>query len=603
MVGLAFLLMLPLVTGAVWSANRTRLERQADVRDEAASVATTAAAYLDEYLKGLDALASALVRHPTIAALDDRAADRLFVELLREQPLLTNVVLVAPDGTIRGSAVPRITSRTTLPWVDQVVQTGQPQVSDISVGPATGKPFVALAYPIRRQDGGVAGVLALGINLTQLQAVFSGIPLPEGSVITVLDRANRVLARSREAEKFVGTTSDAEAWTDGPRSTMRTGLDGIERFYGDAPLKRAPWVLTVGIPRTVVSGRLLPLWRRNLLIALVTAGASLLFSLWLAQLMSRQLHRLRTVVQRIADGDLSPPVKVSMPNLELSELQDAFATMAANLREAHDALDRQVEQERRMNERLQSLQRQVVRQERLAAVGLLVSGVAHELNNPLQAILGTAELLERQPNLGPAALEEVSFLKRQSGRAREIIRNLSRFSHQQSGPPAIVDLGGVIAEVVQLRQSDLDGAGVTLVVRVTSSRKVYANFTELEQVTLNFVINAQQALEGIPAGKGRIEIRLFDAGKRVRLEVCDNGPGVEADDESKLFQPFFTTKPVGKGTGLGLSVSYGLIDSYGGTIGYLANEWGGATFFFELPAVDAPGDKLHDGSAVLQRPA
>ena len=81
---------------------------------------------------------------------------------------------------------------------------------------------------------------------------------------------------------------------------------------------------------------------------------------------------------------------------------------------------------------------------------------------------------------------------------------------------------------------------------------------------------------------------MFDAGKKVRLEVQDDGPGVTPEDEPKLFQPFFTTKPVGKGTGLGLSVSYGIIESYGGTIGYRGNEWGGATFFFELP-VDRSG--------------
>ena len=89
-------------------------------------------------------------------------------------------------------------------------------------------------------------------------------------------------------------------------------------------------------------------------------------------------------------------------------------------------------------------------------------------------------------------------------------------------------------------------------------------------------------------------------GKRVRLEVQDDGPGVKPEDEPKLFQPFFTNKPVGKGTGLGLSVSYGIIESYGGVIGYRGNEWGGATFFFELPAVE-PGDPRHDPAAVLQR--
>jgi C4-dicarboxylate-specific signal transduction histidine kinase len=92
----------------------------------------------------------------------------------------------------------------------------------------------------------------------------------------------------------------------------------------------------------------------------------------------------------------------------------------------------------------------------------------------------------------------------------------------------------------------------------------------------------------------------------VRLEVGDNGPGVGPDDEAKLFQPFFTTKPVGKGTGLGLSVSYGIVDSYGGAIGYVSNEWGGATFFFELPAVDlqSPDDSraTNDRAAVLRGP-
>src|SRR5262249_40372374 len=172
------------------------------------------------------------------------------------------------------------------------------------------------------------------------------------------------------------------------------------------------------------------------------------------------------------------------------------------------------------------------------------------------------------------------------------------FSSQQTGPPAPVDLRDVIAEVVQLRRRDLDTSAIALEVALSSTRPVYANFTELEQVTLNFVINAQQSIESEGPQKGRILIRLFDVGRKVRLEVHDNGPGVRPEDEPKLFQPFFTTKPVGKGTGLGLSVSYGIIDSYGGSIGYRPNEWGGATFFFELPAGDSPVN-THDRSAVL----
>ncbi len=478
--------------------------------------------------------------------------------------------------------------------------TGKPVISDWYKGQVSGKPVVTLGYPVRAADQSVAGALGLSIDLSRLQMVFAKVPLPAGSVITLLDRSGLVLARSADAERFIGTTMmpPADAAAGPPRITGEP--DGVQRITALGSIRRGPWFLSVAIPRTVVRESLFPLWTRHVLIIGASAFALIGLGMLIAWQTTLHVNRLRSAAEQIADGDLSPPARIPSPNRDFSQLQDAFIRMAGNLRETRDALDRQVEQERKMNETVHSLERQVVRQERLAAVGVLVSGVAHELNNPLQAILGTAELLERQPGMSPAALDEISFLKTQSGRAREIIRNLSRFSSQQSGPPTPVDLRDVVAEVVQLRRGDLDSSGVVLVVEVTSSRKVHANFTELEQVTLNFVINAQQSIESLRAERGRIVMRVSDAGKRVRLEVLDNGAGVDPADEPKLFQPFFTTKPVGKGTGLGLSVSYGIIDSYGGTIGYKRNEWGGATFFFELPAVE-PGDPRHDPSAVLHR--
>jgi C4-dicarboxylate-specific signal transduction histidine kinase len=600
-VGVAFLSMLLLAAGLVWAGTRTRMERQREVLDEAASIAVTAAAYLDEHLKGLSAVAAVLVRHPSVQAIDSAACNQLFADVLREQPLVTNVILATPDGTVRASALHQEDGRTSPAWVADAIRAAKPVVGEYGIGTLSGKPTITLAYPVGAPDAVVA-VLGIVPDLTQLQTVFSGIPLPGNSVVTVADRAGRVLLWSREPAKFVGARAGAIEPSGVPRTALRTGADGVERFYADAALQRAPWVLGVGIPRAVVTSRLSAMWTRNLLIAVGACITSLLFVLWLAHVMSGHLNRLRSAVQRIADGDLSPPVVGSVPNQELGELQGAFITMAANLRDTRDALDRQVEQERKMNEMLQSLQRQVVRQERLAAVGLLVSGVAHELNNPLQAILGTAELLERHANLGSDVLDEVLFVKTQSGRARDIIRNLARFASQQSGPTALVNLGDVITEVVQLRNSNLQGAGIALDVRIESSRQVYANFTELEQVTLNFVINAQQSMEACAQPGGRLAIHLFDIGKNVRLEVRDNGPGVTRDDEPKLFQPFFTTKPVGKGTGLGLSVSYGIIDSYSGRIGHEKNEWGGATFFFELAAVETEPDNAHDGPAILRRP-
>ncbi|HZR27082.1 MAG TPA: ATP-binding protein [Vicinamibacterales bacterium] len=602
---LTILLLVPFVIAGFWLWNRTSDEQDQQLRDEAGSVAATAGAYLTQYLSGIDSLASALVLHPAVVSLQRDEAGRLFSEVLKHQPLLLNIVCTDRTGVIRGTGIEARTTiggTITLPYIADVVASGKPVVSELLIGAVTGKPTIIMGYPI--VDGPtLVGVLGIGLDVAHLQSLFNGVPLPggTGSVITLTDAKSRVLARSRDADRYIGKYSEPHPVLprDVPRTQVLTGLDGVKRFYGSAVIDRGPWLLSVGIPTSVASERLMPLRVRNAVLIIMLMAGYLLVALSLSHLFSNNLDRLREGMQRIAAGDLSTPVRHSMPNLELSELQNSFVTMAGNLRDAHNALDRQIEQERKVRETLQSLQRQIVRQERLAAVGVLVSGVAHELNNPLQAILGTVELLERDPTLTlpKTVLDEIAVIKTQSGRAREIIRNLSRFSSQQSGPPAIINLRDVITEVVQLRRRNLHDSGIELEIDATTERRVYANFTEIEQVMLNFVINAQQAIESTDRAKGRILIRLFDTAKRVRLEVQDDGPGVTAHDESKLFQPFFTTKPVGKGTGLGLSVSYGIIDSYGGTIGHRLNDWGGATFFFELPAADN-----NDQTAVLQRP-
>jgi len=609
------LFLLPFVLLATWASDQTQRERADDLREQASSIATAAAAYLNQYLTSVDSMASVLEQHPDVAGFNRERCDRLFADIIDEQPLLLNILLTDTHGNVKGSALK--VSADTVPigreFVDQVTRSGKPVVSEMLKGFATGKPTIVLAYPVRGPDGTVAGVLGLGINLARLQTVFGSVSLPEGSVITVTDSMSRVLARSLDAERFIGTTMTSTPMrpTDVARSQTLVGPDGIERFYGNVIVEHGAWVLSVGIPSSVAAASISNLRRRNVIISGLAILSVLIASLVFSAILGRDLNRLRAAVQRIADGDLSPPVRNPTSNLELKQLQDGFITMAANLRETHAALDHRVEQERRMREALQSLQRQVVRQERLAAVGVLVSGVAHELNNPLQAILGTAELLERQEALSPQARDEITFVKTQSGRAREIIRNLSRFSSQQSEPPSFINLRDVIAEVIQLRRRDLDNLSIALDVEISTDHAVYANFTEIEQVALNFVINAQQSIESSGRGSGRILIRLLDAGKRVRLEVSDNGPGVSPEDEPKLFQPFFTTKPVGKGTGLGLSVSYGIIDSYGGSIGYRTSEWGGATFFFELPGSEMAAAQVsstapavtdpYDGQALLHR--
>jgi C4-dicarboxylate-specific signal transduction histidine kinase len=457
-----------------------------------------------------------------------------------------------------------------------VIEDAARVVGSGSLDAASGKPSLAFAYPLRSRDDTIAGALMMVVNVSELERSFDQLPPFEGSAIAVHDRGNRLVFGSAEAR-------------------------AADRFFGEASLKRAPWMLTLGVPQSVVMARVLPLWRRNTMLTIIVLGGTFLLSLWLATALSRSLRDLHAVTRRMAAGDLTPMASRDGPNREVADLQDSFMTMARSLRQSQDAVTEQVLQERGMKDALQSLQTQVVRQERLAAVGALASGIAHELNNPLQAIQGSAELLERQA-VSADMRAELTFIKAQCRRAGEVVRSLSRFSSQPAGPPSAIDLRDVVAEALKLCARNDPANAPAVTVHATVTRRVLASVTELEHVALCLLINAEQAIARTNVRNGRIDIRILDAGDRVRLEMHDNGPGVSAEDEPKLFQPFFTRKPVGQGNGLGLSVSYGIIRALGGTIGYLRNDQGGATFFFELPAVALPdAEPTHDEQAVLRR--
>jgi C4-dicarboxylate-specific signal transduction histidine kinase len=429
--------------------------------------------------------------------------------------------------------------------------------------------------------------LERGLDLTSLQTVIRDIPLPPGSVITITDADSTVLARSVDGDHWVGrqATRLPVAPTEVPLYTQLVGVDGVERIFANSVYSDGPWLVSVGIPTTVVSERVAPLIRRTLVIVVGVAVFALLLEFMLVRSYTRAFDRAIQVASRVSAGDLRPPSPIKMPSRELEQLQESFIDMVTRTREAREAIGAQVQEERRMREALESLQRQVIRQERLAAIGVLVSGVAHELNNPLQAILGFAELLQMRKDLPPGAGHELAVIQKESARASAIIRNLSRFGRQQSTEAARVRLRDVVASVVELRQRRIAEDCIKLDVVESGNPAVRAIFTELQQVVLNFVINAEQAVMDGPEPR-LISIVTSARGGRAHLEVQDSGPGVPPDDEPKLFQPFFTTKPVGEGTGLGLSVSYGIIQSHGGTIGYRRAPGGGAVFYFDLPELD-----------------
>jgi C4-dicarboxylate-specific signal transduction histidine kinase len=447
-----------------------------------------------------------------------------------------------------------------------------------------------LSFRERRNElGQQAEILARTIagfvdsDAHSLAAALARIPVPDESIVVVTDAEGQVLAHRGGA--WPARVRPVPPGSAPSRRAIRSvDPDGVERMHRQVLSVNGRRVVLVGLPVSLAFDRALTLWSRNIAILALAVGSWLFVAVLLSNRLVDAVGYLDGTAQRIASGNFGPIVPKKMFSREFADLQAAFESMLRRFNATRAQLDAQMSEERRMREELESLQGQVIRQERLAAVGQLVSGVAHEINNPLQSISGFAELMRLQRNLPESAHNDLNVILRESARANAIIRNLALFARQQPGPAAQIHLGEVIAAVAELRQRRLESEQIELRIDDLSRQPVLAVLTELQQVVLNFVVNAEQAILQSGRIPARVTIRTFDRDGRVVLEVEDTGPGVKPADEPHLFEPFFTTKPVGQGTGLGLSISYGIIESMGGKIGYRPAPASGSIFYFELPA-------------------
>ena len=586
------LLLVPVVGAAIWSGTSTFRERKSELGDQTRTVAYTTAAYINRDLTYLDGTAANLVSNPEIRTLNPSLADSLLRRITAGHSTIACIDLVRPSGEVVAHAMSDSNGDAmkagATEWWARVFHSGKRTVSPLYVGPSGGA-YVILGYPVRDDTHQIVGALGFFLDLKTIQDSVGAIPVPDGSVVNVTDRDGRLLARSLRADQYIGQLlpSDLRPVDYDREPAERTGIDGVRRIYGEATVDAAPWVVSVGMPMSLARNRAASLWARSFAILAFGLAGWLIVAFGLSRRLANSLTHLETAAQRIGAGDFTPVERRPMPTREFAELQDAFDLMLRRFNDTRSALDGQMAEERHMREELQSLQRQVIRQERLAAVGQLVSGVAHEINNPLQAILGFAELLQMQADVPDSVKGDLRLIQKESARACNIIRNLAMFARQQPGEAAPVRLAEVISSVAELRQRRLESEQIELRIEDRSTLYVSAVITELQQVLLNFVVNAEQAILTSGRFPGRITIRARDIEGRVLLEVEDTGPGIPPDNEAKLFQPFFTTKPVGQGTGLGLSISYGIIDSLGGRIGYRGAPAGGAIFYFELPAASA----------------
>jgi two-component system NtrC family sensor kinase len=242
-----------------------------------------------------------------------------------------------------------------------------------------------------------------------------------------------------------------------------------------------------------------------------------------------------------------------------------------------------------MQEEKQKLEEELLLAARLAAVGELSAGVAHELNNPLAAIQGFAQLLTKSNDLNEAAKKDINTIYREAQRAARITQNLLSFARKHKPEKRLISINEALEKILELRAHQMKANNIELSAQLQRDLPLtMADFYQVQQVFMNIIVNAEQAMMEAH-GKGRLLVKTSRVNGVIQTTFTDDGPGIRKENLKKIFDPFFTTKEIGKGTGLGLSVCYGIIQTHGGQI-YAKSELGkGATFVVEIPIIS--GDR------------
>ena len=272
-----------------------------------------------------------------------------------------------------------------------------------------------------------------------------------------------------------------------------------------------------------------------------------------------------------------------------------------------EALVRDVSERKKLDDETRDIYHQLLQAEKMAALGQTISGVAHELNNPLATILSWAERLSEKSTLEPSVRRGLETILSESERAARIVRNLLTFARKRQTTRAMVDVNQVVRATLALRAYEQRVSNITVIDALAAGLpQVFADGHQVQQVLLNLVINAEQAMLSTN-GRGVIVVRTWHDAEQesVILEINDDGPGIPDEVQPKIFDPFFTTKEVGKGTGLGLTVAYAIVQEHGGRIRLESRPAEGTSFYVELPVTGAksPGVVVRPGQPPLESAA
>ena len=466
-----------------------------------------------------------------------------------------------------------------------------------SLGLGVGRAYVSkrrhvvlLPVAVRVVVAGRPWALAVELTLRPLERLVARVPAGDVGTAYLVDREGRILAHP-DGSRFLRRSAYpnlAAVLARGAGGVTRYGGRGHRLLAASAPLRQAPWVAVVERPEAQAFASVNAMGRRTLLIIALALAFALLVGLLLSRGISRPLALAADRARAIAGGDLDQrlPETGATEVRELAAAFNAMATELARSRTEIEGFNRQLQ--RRVAERtaeLKQAQAELLQSRKLAAIGELGAGVAHELNNPLTGILGMAQLVLRKRPEGDPERKFLERIEADAKRCREVTMNLLRFSEQGDETLlADADANAVARSAVALQRSLLERRGVSVVLELAEDLpEVRADAAQLQQVLMNLLSNAAHAS---PEG-GRVTVRSGSDGVFVHLVVSDNGRGIPEANLDRIFEPFFTTKEDWRGAGLGLSVAYQIVQAHHGTLQAQSVPGQGATFTVSLPIPSA----------------
>lgn len=427
--------------------------------------------------------------------------------------------------------------------------------------------------------------------------------------VRILSKEGRVIHSSKqdeigeqvdmEAESCMGCHEGQQSFSKGPeigRPRFFTDPNGVRMLGSTAVIRNEPSCTNAGCHQHKSENAVLgvldivyplsniekTLRANTLTIIGLSLGFIILAGLAVSYLVNRMIYLplrdLHDGATRLAEGDLEQSIPIRSKD-EFGRLAESFNSMTEALRKSRvdlenwgKTLEEKVE---KASQALQIAHAETVRSERLASVGLLAAGIAHELNNPLTGVLTFAHLVRKNLPDDSRDAEDLDLVIKETKRCAGIIRRLLDFSREKTPEKAYHDLNKVIEDTLQLIEQPAQVEDVTIITDFDEHLPpVWLDEDLIKQVIMNMLVNARHAIEG--AGTITIRTRLREAGtcpdkvtttgRMAEITISDTGCGIPEEDLQKIFDPFFTTKDVGKGTGLGLSVSHGTVEAHRGTI-------------------------------------